>query len=216
MEAVTRWVFDAAVADNFVEYARRHIPAYDRVIDLSLRVAEEYCAPTDRIAEVGCATGYTIQRLEAAGFRNVVGIDSSADMLRACVVRHARLVLSKTFPAAQGPFRLVMANWTLHFVPPDERAAYLRSVREALAPGGRLFLSDKTLQSELGEVLYHDFKRGRGVPEDEIRDKKRRLAGVLVPLTPHWYLQTLAGLGFETEILWAEHGFVTFLAAVPR
>jgi SAM-dependent methyltransferase len=214
MEAVTRWSFDAGVAQNFVEYARRHIPAYDRVIDLSVRAAAAFCRPGDKIAEIGCATGYTLQRLEAAGFRNLVGVDASDAMLQACVSRHSRLVHSESFPRQEAPFRLVLANWTLHFVPPESREAYLADVRAGLGAGGRLLLSEKTAQSEFNERLYHDFKRGCGVGEQEIRDKKRRLAGILEPLPPAWYLETLGRLGFAVEVLWAEHGFVTFLASL--
>src|SRR5262249_32117275 len=213
MESVVRWSFDASVASSFVDHARRHIPAYDQVIDLSVRVAKAFCTPWQKIAEVGCATGQTVRRLEEAGFRNIVAVDSSQAMLEACEVRHASLGCSDRFPVDRGPYKLVLANWTLHFVEPGERASYLDSVRAALAPGGKLVLSDKTAQSPFVEQLYHGFKRSQGVSDDEIRDKKRRLAGVLEPLPAEWYVANLRRLGFATEILWAEHGFVTFLAS---
>ena len=216
MDTVARWTFDAEVATQFVGHARCHIPAYERVIDLSVRVARELCDPRDRIAEIGCATGHTIQRLEAAGFRDIVGVDASRAMLEACTARHARLVHSEKFPANHGPFRLVLCNWTLHFVPPDERGAYLHEVRNGLAGDGLLVLSEKTAQSPFNERLYHDFKRSRGVSEDEIAAKKRRLVGVLEALPLHWYLDALRTLGFESEVLWAEHGFVTLFARVKR
>lgn len=213
MDRLKPWVFDAAVAESFVEHARRHIPAYDRVIDLSVRLAQDGCAPGDAIAEIGCATGYTLQRLEAAGFVNILGVDCAPAMLDASRARHARLLLSSEFPAEAAPFKLVLANWTLHFVAPGRRRAYLEELRRGLAPGGRLLLSEKTAQSPFTEVLYHDFKRGRGVCEAEIAQKKQRLVGVLEPLPVEWYAATLAELGFRTEILLAEHGFVTFLAS---
>jgi tRNA (cmo5U34)-methyltransferase len=216
MEAVARWSFDADVAAQFVGHARCHIPAYERVVELSVRVAREHCGPRERIAEIGCATGHTIRKLEAAGFRDIVGVDASRAMLDACAARHARLVHSGRFPVAHGPFRLVLCNWTLHFVAPEERGGYLRELRAGLAAGGLLVLSEKTAQSPFNERLYHDFKRSRGVSEDEIAAKKRRLAGVLETLPLHWYLDTLRALGFDTEVLWAEHGFVTLLARLER
>jgi tRNA (cmo5U34)-methyltransferase len=214
MESVVRWSFDASVASSFVSYARRHIPAYDRVVDLSVSVAKEFCQPTQKIAEVGCATGRTIRCLEEAGYLNVLGIDSSQAMLDACVVRHASLVCSDSFPVERGPFQLVLANWTLHFVEPGERAGYLDNVRRGLAAGGKLILSDKTAQSPFVEQLYHGFKRSQGVSQDEVTEKKRRLAGILEPLSVDWYVGNLRRLGFTTEILWAEHGFVTFFASL--
>lgn len=44
----------------------------------------------------------------------------------------------------------VLANWTLHFVvSPDARQAYLRSIFDALLPGGVLLLTDKTEQARI-------------------------------------------------------------------
>jgi len=214
MDTLKRWSFDADVAESFVDHARAHIPGYERIVDFSVQVARECCKHGDRIAEIGCATGFTLQRLEAAGFDNIVGVDSSAAMLEGCNARRAELVLSERFPSERAPFKLVLANWTLHFVPPEQRSAYLGAVREGLATGGKLVLSDKTAQSPFIERHYHDFKRGRGVSDAEIREKKRRLVGVLEPLPVQWYVDTLCKLGFAIEIPYAQHGFVTFLASL--
>jgi hypothetical protein len=66
----------------------------------------------------------------------------------------------------------VLCNWTLHFIPdPCERMAYLASLFQALAPGGVLVLTDKTLQSPLERRLYHEWKMAppRSVSPAEVR-----------------------------------------------
>lgn len=150
----------------------------------------------------------------SSGIRNTVGVDASAEMLEACVVRHAKLVLSETFPGDEAPFKLVLANWTLHFVTPEKRFAYLKAIRKGLNSDGKLVLTEKTAQSVITEALYHDWKRANGLSEAEIEQKKQSLIGVLTPLPAKWYADALGDLGFKVEILWAEVGFVTFLASL--
>lgn len=212
MDLTLPWAFDRSVAQIFDEHVRANIPGYERVVDLSLGVVQASCRQDERIAEIGCATGYTLRKLERAGFRCVVGVDNSVAMLERCGGTSATLVCSDAFPAEHGPYSAVIMNWTLHFVPPARRREYLVSVRAGLLPGGVLVLTEKTRQSEHCERLYHDFKRRAGMSDADIEAKKRSLVGVLETLPPGWYLHQLGELGFETEIIAAEYGFVTFVA----
>ncbi len=208
------WKFDEQVANEFDVHARQSIPAYEQVIRLCLQAVKTTCSPADRIAEVGCATGFTLRQLEAAGFTSLVGVDSSKAMLEKCVHKHAKLVCSEQFPVEDGPFKAVLINWTLHFVPPAQRAAYLADIRRSLALGSILLLTEKTLQSPFVESLYHAFKREQGLSDAEIMAKKKSLEGVLQPLPHTWYVETLGNLGFTTQILWAQWGFITYLASI--
>jgi tRNA (cmo5U34)-methyltransferase len=211
------WQFDASVANEFDAHARQNIPGYEDVVGVSLAIAKACCAPGDRIAEIGCATGYTLGQLEQAGFQALVGVDSSQAMLDRCRLRHSTLVCSSEFPAQLGPFKLVLLNWTLHFVAPTDRGAYLQKLAAALADDGILVLTEKTHQSSLVEGLYHGFKKSRGMSEADIAAKKRSITGVLETLPHSWYLQTLERLGLDAEIVWAQYGFVTYMARrAPR
>jgi tRNA (cmo5U34)-methyltransferase len=212
MDLNRAWRFDSDVAAEFEAHARQNIPGYEAVVDLSLAVAKAHCAPDDRIAEIGCATGYTLRGLEAMGFRRVLGVDSSRAMLDRCEVRHSTLVCSDQFPADQGPYKLVLLNWTLHFVAPAKRRQYLATLTGSLEEDGLLVMTEKTGQSPLVEGLYHAFKRSQGMSDVDIAAKKRSLVGTLETLPHHWYVETLNALGFACEIIWAQYGFITFLA----
>merc|ERR1712232_210217 len=104
------------------------------------------------------------------------------------------LVESRCFPGHLGPFEVVVANWTLHFI--KERKAYLHDVYNNLAPEGLLILTEKTVQSDLAKDLYHSWKRAHGVSLAEIADKAARLDGVLMPFPLTWYFDVLTELGF--------------------
>lgn len=209
------WQFDSHVAVSFEPHARANIPGYESVVGWCARIAEKLLPPGAPIVEIGCATGFTLRALEQAGFTDLTGIDNSQSMLDRCVVQHSRLICSDVFPAELGPFKLALLNWTLHFVKPEARRAYLADVCKALAPDGLLVLTEKTRQSAFVESLYHDWKASQGMSAEDIAAKKASLVGVLEPLPHRWYVDTLEALGFTTEVISARLGFVTYLAYRP-
>ncbi|QTR47288.1 class I SAM-dependent methyltransferase [Thiothrix litoralis] len=207
------WKFDAQVAEVFDGIARREIPDYLRVIDLCVRVIGKGKLEQPKIIDVGSATGETLRQLHQAGYRNLYGVDASADML-AQSFQQATLIHSEDFPEAHGPFDYVLNNWTLHFI--RNPLNYLEAIKRSLAPGGTLILSDKVSSSECVHDLYYDYKRTNGVTEEEILRKRQQIEGVLVTYPFTWYLNALTNLGFEQiEIINANAAFVTFMAVNP-
>lgn len=190
-----RWTFDANVAAAFDHIAKTQIPNYETVIDRCVDMAR-HCfgaRPDAKIIDVGSARGNTLRRLHAAGFANIYGVESSPHMKE--VSAHAeRVILSDRFPVSHGPFDMVLANWTLHFI--AEREAYLRDIYRAMAPGGVLILSDRMLGSPESYQLYLDFKRRMGVSDADIKAKEEALEGVLIPRPLSWYFDVLGRVGF--------------------
>ena len=61
--------------------------------------------------------------------------------------------------------------------------------------------------------MYWDFKRRRGVSEEEIAAKANKIQGVLCNVSVSWYEEVLQSAGFASVcIAWARYGFVTFIA----
>lgn len=206
MESDQTWKFDSTVAADFVDHARKHIPNYDLVIDKAVGVCQKFLDPDDAIIDVGCATGETLRRLRQAGFANLAGVDSSADMLSQCKAT-ANLILSDRLPI--GPYKAVICNWTLHFI--MDKLAYLKDIHDELEPNGILFLSDKTSKDSVCVDFYHDFKRRQGVSDQEIAAKARRVESVMHIDPPMWYLESLAQIGFKhIHIVDASWCFTTF------
>ncbi len=207
------WRFDEAVAQRFDQEARAHIPNYELVVrkcvDIATALYPDKAAA--RILDVGCATGYTLEQLLCVGFTHVYGVDNSQAMLDHSKVTE-RLVLSDTVPAEYGPYDLVLANWTLHFI--DAREEYLASIFDSLNKGGTLVITEKMEMSPLVYGQYHHFKRAQGVSQDEVVRKEAAIQGVLTTRPLVWYLETLQKLGFkQTTVLDASYGFVTLVAS---
>jgi len=205
------WKFNSEVAGMFVKHARQHIPNYDEVIARSVQLCIKEFKKTDKIIDVGCATGETLKRLNNAGFQNLVGVDSSEDMLSYAKKNPGEYILSNLFPIDTGPYSVVICNWTLHFV--KDKLSYLQNIYRNMLPGGMLILSDKTVNDGVELELYHDFKRRNGVTETEIINKARSVQEIMFVNPPEWYFENLKAIGFTpVRIINAHYCFTTFLA----
>lgn len=211
-DTVRPWAFDSKVADSFDDIAKTNIPDYEQVIAQCIQIISAIGVDNPRIIDVGCATGNTLRRLYGAGFTDLVGVDNSRHMLNAVAdLPGVELVLSDHFPGHRGPYDVVLANWTLHFI--ENRRSYLMAIAESLSAGGILLLTEKTQSSPITQALYRDFKRANGLTEEEIQTKERQLIGVLTPYPVDWYFELLYQLGFHwVEVINAKYGFVSFLA----
>jgi len=91
--------------------------------------------PGERILDLGCGDGALTEAIAAAG-AVVVGVDGSADMVRAARARglDARVADGQRL-AFQGEFDAVFSNAALHWMP--DSAAVAAGVRRALKPAGR-------------------------------------------------------------------------------
>ncbi len=211
----TRWVFDANVAANFDSIAQSQIPNYDGVIGRCIELARTQFPqkPNATIIDVGSACGRTVTRLIDAGFTNVWGVESSQHMAAASA-HPDRIIVSERFPVDKAPFDMVIANWTLHFIP--TREDYMRDIFTALQPGGLFVFSDRMQGSQTSYLRYLDFKRSKGVSEADIKAKEAALAGVLEPRPLTWYQRTLHSIGFsDIEVIDAAWCFNTLMCRKP-
>mgnify|MGYP003343031999 CR=1 FL=1 len=208
------WEFNDEVAQQFDQIARTNIPHYEQVIEKSVSITTGLFPDRakTRIIDVGSALGHTMERFIEAGYTEVFGVDNSPAMLAHSRVKQ-NLIDSDTFPKHVGPFHVIIANWTLHFIRNEhERLAYIHDIYGSLASGGILILTDKMHSTPHVHERYMEFKREMGVSEEAITKKTAQVQGVLVPLPVTWYVTALNEAGFETiEIVDAQWCFNTFL-----
>lgn len=192
------WSFDENVAGRFRQEALNNIPDYIKVIDLSINRAKEHF-PDDfcqrYVLDVGSAIGETVGAFIDAGFGNVYGVEKSFDMIKKS--KHIdRIIASDTIPILGiSRWDIVTLNWTLHFI--QEREQFLQDLYNRMAPGGLLILTDKMDSDDLTKQQYNDFKRDRGMSDDEILAKQKAIEGVLTTKHLSWYFETLSKIGFK-------------------
>jgi 2-polyprenyl-3-methyl-5-hydroxy-6-metoxy-1,4-benzoquinol methylase len=103
--------------------------------------------PEDRSArwlDLGCGQGQLMSLAVGNGFREVLGVDLSAEMLSACealglnVRREDATQSVRRLPS--GAYGVVSAFDFLEHLPQDEALALLRQARRLLAPAGVMFI----------------------------------------------------------------------------
>jgi tRNA (cmo5U34)-methyltransferase len=221
--------FDADVARVFSDMIARSVPGYAEAVALTGWLAGRFARDGTAVTDLGCSLGATLfacARALAGRDVTLVGVDASAPMLEQARARLAALDLDPAPRLVEGdvrtvdlePASLVALNWTLQFVPPDDRAPLLARLHETLVPGGALVLSEKVVDPDpdtqaLIDGLHLDFKRHQGYSELEIAAKRTAIEDVLVPETVEAHVARLRGAGFARVAPVARSlNFVTLLA----
>lgn len=210
-EAPDRFRFDEAVARVLPDMLRRSIPGYSSLLHLIGVLAGQVVQPKSRVYDLGCSLGaVTLAVRHGVGTREtqIIAVDNSPAMVKRC--REIVSADSGLCPVevVEGDIvdldisraSLVVLNFTLQFVPPEQRGQILKRIADALVPGGVLVLSEKTTaqNADLDEfwLKMHDaFRSSNGYSEIEMSRKREALERVLVPQTPAAYEELLSEVG---------------------
>ena len=225
--------FNEDVVQVFPDMIGRSVPGYHAVLEMTKVVVTEFARPGTAIYDLGCSLGATTRAIlegvkglsEEPGFR-VVAIDKAPAMIDQCrreLPTHASNVVLdlRLGDIVDEPIQhasLVVLNYTLQFIPIQERLALLTRICEGLIPGGALILSEKVVfpeerHQEVLTSLHHDFKRMNGYSGLEISQKRTALENVLIPESIPTHQERLYQAGFSTSMVWFQSlNFVSILA----
>ncbi|MCB1787964.1 MAG: carboxy-S-adenosyl-L-methionine synthase CmoA [Gammaproteobacteria bacterium] len=221
------FVFDEAVAAVFPDMIKRSVPGYVAVINMIQLLAGRYAQPGSLLLDLGCSLGAsTVALARGAAGRGcrVVGVDNAPAMLTQARELTAHSHLSIEWQCADvrdveiTGASVVVMNFTLQFLPPGDRLAMLRRIRDGLEPEGVLILSEKIAGADAQEdalliEMHHAFKRANGYSELEISRKRSALENVLVPETLAVHRERLSEAGFARSDLWFQcFNFVSLVA----
>ena len=232
---ISSFRFDQSVVDVFPDMLKRSIPGYQSIITQSGLLAARFAQADTRLYDLGCSLGATTlamrsalqQRHQTAG--DITGcslhaVDNSPAMIERCrnlidtatgknpsrtnfnaipITLHCQDI--QTVPIVDAS--VVTLNFTLQFIPVDERASMIRRIAENLVPGGVLILSEKVTFDDpdlaaLHIAMYHEFKHANGYSELEISQKRTALENVLIPETLNTHNNRLAECGFTSSSVW--------------
>ncbi len=215
---VSQFSFDQSVVDVFPDMIKRSVPGYATIINMIGNLAERYAQPNSTCYDLGCSLGAATlsmrHRIRAANC-NIIGIDNSAAMIARCQQVIAadsgeiavELLQGNIQDIAINTASIAVLNFTLQFIPVDERLSVLRNIHEGLLPNGVLILSEKVCfddepHQQLMTELHHNFKRANGYSDLEIAQKRSAIENYLVPETLDAHRQRLRHAGFQSVDVW--------------
>jgi len=229
LASVDRFVFDRQVAQVFPDMIQRSVPGYAAVISMSSVLAAQYVQPDSLCYDLGCSLGATSRAIQsgirAEGCR-IIAIDNSPAMIERALAQPAEgahgapidYICADIADVGIDNASLVTLNFTLQFIPLQQRGDLLQRIRKGLRPGGILVLSEKIRfedpEEERRQIeMHHAFKRANGYNELEISQKRSALENVLIPETLKQHRVRLGEAGFRRADLWFQcFNFISLVA----
>lgn len=228
-EALGAFQFDESVVSVFPDMIQRSVPGYQTILTGISELTTQFVKPHTRIYDLGCSLGavtLTIRRKLETTPCEIIAVDNSSAM-----IERAKTYLAAFHSDVKVDFQLddianieienaslVVLNFTLQFVAPDQREALIQKIYDGLNPGGVLILSEKvhfndtSIQNAI-EHLHLQFKRANGYSELEISQKRASLENVLISDTPEQNIERLKKVGFQHHAIWLQaYNFASFLA----
>jgi tRNA (cmo5U34)-methyltransferase len=204
------WTFGGEVPRAFDTHVARSVPAYAEGQELIADVADQLVPPGGRIYDLGCSTGtLTAQIAERLAPRRVevIGVDREPGMIdraeaRCAGLERVRFETASLEELVLEPADMIVAYYTLQFLPLRARREVVARIHDALAPGGTFVLFEKVLASgarnqATAAGAYADWKCRQGFDDGQIAAKARSIRGVLQPLSPEENDAMLRAAGFE-------------------
>ncbi|WP_027148940.1 carboxy-S-adenosyl-L-methionine synthase CmoA [Methylobacter tundripaludum] len=221
--------FDETVTSVFPDMIQRSVPGYSAIISaiglLAGRFAREHSVCYDLGCSLGAATLSMRHQIETENCR-IVAVDNSEAM----VTRFQEILQKDQAPVAVEVLcadirevaienaSVVVLNFTLQFIPLEDRIGLLQKIYQGLLPGGILILSEKLKfdddrQQELQTEMHHAFKKAQGYSDLEISQKRTALENVLIPETFARHQNRLRQVGFSSAEVWFQYfNFASIIA----
>lgn len=213
------FVFDAKVANVFEDMINRSIPGYSTIITMIGVLAERYCQANSTIYDLGCSLGgasfAVLNRIQREDIE-LIAVDNSKAMiekLKEAVtdnIKNSRKLSCQCEDILDTDISnasVVILNFTLQFIPVEQRTELLKKVFAGMRVGGILIISEKITfpDKKLNQLfieMYHSFKENMGYSKLEIAQKRAALENVLLPETLEIHKTRLIEIGFRSFDAW--------------
>lgn len=227
---VNAFKFDEAVVNVFPDMIRRSVPGYAAIISAIGLLAGRFSQANSNCYDLGCSLGAaTLAMCEQITVENcrVVAVDTSEAMLsrfrqnleHSAARSMVEIECADIRQIAVERASVVVLNFTLQFVPLEDREALLAKIYRGMLPGGVLILSEKlrfedTRQQVLQTDMHEHFKKMQGYSDLEISQKRSALENVLLPESFATHQQRLLRAGFSSVEVWFQYFNFTSMIAL--
>jgi len=221
--------FDDKVTRVFADMIQRSVPGYGLTLQMIAVIAAQYAQKDSVLYDLGCSLGAATLALRhgiQAEDCRIIGVDNSEAMLDTCLgyvkADDGDVPVELKYADIQDVVienaSVVVLNFTLQFIPLQEREALLNRIFQGLRAGGVLILSEKVSfddpkKNERQTQLHEVFKRSQGYSELEVSQKRQALENVLIPESLAEHHARLKQAGFADSQTWFQcFNFASILA----
>jgi tRNA (cmo5U34)-methyltransferase len=207
-----------AVAEVFPDMIQRSVPGYATIIDTIGQLVGRFAQDDSHIYDLGCSLGaasLAASKHLRANNCKILAIDNSPAMVERCRLHtkafksdtHIDVICDELQNIDINNASVVIMNFTLQFINPDQRTTVIDRIYHGIKPGGVLILSEKLLDpqpkaNELLIDLHHEFKRRNGYSDLEISQKRSALEDVMRIESFESHQQRLLNIGFAEVVQW--------------
>ncbi|SEQ47860.1 carboxy-S-adenosyl-L-methionine synthase CmoA [Basfia succiniciproducens] len=218
IEKLGDFTFDENVAEVFPDMIQRSVPGYSNIITAIGMLAERFVTADSNVYDLGCSRGAATlsarRNIKQANVK-IIGVDNSQPMTERArqhiQAYHSEIpveiLCDDIRNIAIENASMVILNFTLQFLPPEDRRALLEKIYRGLNQGGLLVLSEKfrfedETTNNLLIDLHHTFKRANGYSELEVSQKRAALENVMRIDSINTHKVRLKNVGFSHVELW--------------
>ena len=220
VDEIVGFTFDEEVVSVFPDMIQRSVPGYATIISAIGLLAGRYAQQESLCYDLGCSLGAATisMRHRVPDSCRIVAVDNSEAMIQGCktTLKNDRAKVPVDLQHADirdveiKNASIVVLNFTLQFIPVEDRPDFLGKIYQGLRPGGILILSEKLqfddpAQQALQTEMHHEFKRANGYSEMEISQKRTALENVLIPETLSRHRERLLKAGFRSAEVWFQY-----------
>jgi tRNA (cmo5U34)-methyltransferase len=226
---ISAFNFDETVASVFPDMIKRSVPGYSAIISAIGLLAGRFARDNSVCYDLGCSLGaaaLSMRHQISAKNCRIIAVDNSEAMVgrfqqalqqdRAAVP--VEVLCDDVRDIAIENASVAVLNFTLQFIPLEDRFDFLQKIYRGLLPGGILILSEKLKfdderQQELQTEMHHAFKKAQGYSDLEISQKRTALENVLIPETFVQHQDRLRQVGFSSAEVWFQYfNFASIIA----
>lgn len=222
-----KWEFDDEVTMCFGNMLSRSIPNYNYMRETVKRIGFSFVQKGTNIIDIGCSDGRAIAPFVSNFKQNnkYICYDVSEPMLEVCRKKfdnYKEYCIIENYDLRNGINKnntsVCLSILTLQFTPIEYRQKIIQSIYKSLNQNGALILVEKVLGNtfEIDNLLvneYYKIKKENKYTEEQIRDKRKSLEGVLVPVTANWNVELLKNAGFRNvDCFWRYLNFAGWVA----
>lgn len=227
---VSGFTFNDRVAKVFPDMIERSVPGYQTIISAIGLLADKFAQADSNCYDLGCSLGaatYSMRSHIQHDGCKITSVDNSQAMLDGFQAQLAEdkdsttpveLVCADIREVEIKNASVVVLNFTLQFIPQEDREQLMTKIYEGMLPGGILILSEKLDyqdpdQHALHIEMHELFKKENGYSELEISQKRTAIENVLIPETLDAHKQRLASAGFKSAEVWFQYfNFASIIA----